>query len=73
MLASVDLGEHFSALAGAEGIEPPSTVLETVVVPFNYTPSVLFGLGNLIDQAHVYFTSKVHLKVFHDAWQGLIC
>ena len=25
-------------LAGVEGIEPSSTVLETVVIPFNYTP-----------------------------------
>lgn len=25
-------------LAGAAGIEPATTVLETVVIPFNYTP-----------------------------------
>jgi len=30
------------SLAGVEGIEPPSTVLETVVVPFNYTPMVIW-------------------------------
>ena len=27
-------------LAGVEGIEPSSTVLETAVIPFNYTPTV---------------------------------
>ncbi len=26
-------------MAGVEGIEPPIAVLETVVIPFNYTPS----------------------------------
>ncbi|KKR90198.1 MAG: hypothetical protein UU39_C0017G0002 [Candidatus Woesebacteria bacterium GW2011_GWD1_41_12] len=25
-------------MAGAEGIEPPLTVLETAVLPFNYAP-----------------------------------
>ena len=25
-------------MAGEEGIEPPTTVLETVVIPFNYSP-----------------------------------
>ena len=25
-------------MAGAEGIEPSSTVLETAVIPFNYAP-----------------------------------
>ena len=31
---------HFTttAMAGVEGIEPPPTVLETVVLPLNYTP-----------------------------------
>ena len=26
-------------MAGAEGIEPPTTVLETVVMPLNYAPT----------------------------------
>ena len=28
-------------LAGAEGIEPPYQVLETCVLPLNYTPKIL--------------------------------
>lgn len=28
-------GPHKTNVAGAEGIEPPITVLETVVMPFN--------------------------------------
>ncbi len=33
---------HFTttAMAGVEGIEPPPTVLETVVLPLNYTPKM---------------------------------
>ena len=31
--------ERISAWAGAEGIEPPLTVLETVVLPLNDAPS----------------------------------
>ena len=27
-----------SYFAGVEGLEPPSTVLETVILPLNYTP-----------------------------------
>lgn len=30
---------HLS-VAGVEGIEPPTKVLETSIMPFNYTPSV---------------------------------
>ncbi len=30
-------------LAGVEGIEPPSKVLETSILPLNYTPCVLPG------------------------------
>ena len=28
--------------AGAEGIGPPTTVLETVVIPLNYAPGIKF-------------------------------
>ncbi len=30
--------QSFLVLAGAEGVEPSSTVLETDVKPFNYAP-----------------------------------
>lgn len=30
-------------MAGVEGIEPPSKVLETPILPLNYTPLVLPG------------------------------
>ena len=34
-------------LAGPQGIEPRSTVLETVILPLNHGPNLLFfGFGN---------------------------
>jgi hypothetical protein len=34
-----------SLRAGAEGIEPPLTVLETAVLPFNYAPILKIPLN----------------------------
>ena len=35
------LGCAFHKLAGVVGVEPTSTVLETVVLPLNYTPKMV--------------------------------
>lgn len=32
------MGSNIVYSAGVEGIEPPIAVLETAVIPFNYTP-----------------------------------
>lgn len=55
-------------MAGAEGIEPPSTVLETVVVPFNYTPmeSLKYykDFATLLTSPMSTFPEKFALKCF---------
>ncbi len=33
-----EMGEVSNKMAGVAGIEPAITVLETVAIPFNYTP-----------------------------------
>lgn len=37
-----NFGGHFILMAGAEGIEPSSTVLETAVLPLNHAPSARY-------------------------------
>ena len=50
----------FGALkAGAVGIEPTSTVLETVVLPLNYAPRTI-GFAN----SHYYTQPKRNCKLF---------
>ena len=36
-------------MAGAEGIEPSSTVLETAVLPLNHAPRALYGATGIIN------------------------
>ncbi len=35
-----EMGEVSYKMAGVAGIEPAITVLETVAIPFNYTPKI---------------------------------
>ena len=39
-LMGKEMGEVSNKLAGVAGIEPAITVLETVAIPFNYTPKI---------------------------------
>ena len=48
-------------LAGAEGIEPPTTVLETAIIPFNYAPIFHFMKSNFIISIILILINMSHL------------
>lgn len=59
-------------MAGAAGIEPAITVLETVAIPFNYAPkkfaSILYRASDTIDKTHIDFSCKIFFKMLHYTW-----